>query len=92
MTRAWRLVVSLALVLPFTPRTASADEQVFVLTNGRRIQGELEEETASSYIVRTSSGRTTLPRSLVKSIEAPLEQPKAPPPPDKPATHLRPAP
>lgn len=54
---------------------ALAEEKVFHLKNGRRVRGDLVEETTTAYVVKTAGGRVTLVRDDVTRIEA-AETPK----------------
>src|SRR5579871_1813558 len=76
-SRCCVLACTIALAVG-TPSRALADEQVFVLKNGRKIQGELDGEDATSYTIRTTGGKTVVPKSLVSRIDAVQEQPKGP--------------
>lgn len=55
---------------------ADGTEKIFRLKNGRKMQGEIIEETTTSYVIRTSGGKTTLPKDLVASVENPPPPPK----------------
>lgn len=44
-------------------------EKVFRLKNGRKIQGEVLEETPTTFVVRSSSGKTTIQKDSIDAVE-----------------------
>jgi len=68
----------LPLLLLLTGFTAAADE--LILTNGRKIGGQVEAETEETVTLRTPEGRIRYPRAAVKEIlRGPVTAPPAPP-------------
>jgi hypothetical protein len=60
-----RFIAALAATLPLAS-LALAD--VFVLNDGRRIEGSLARETATTYVVKTGVGEVEIAKSDVKEI------------------------
>jgi hypothetical protein len=65
-TRLQRLPLLAVLALALAP---SAQADVVVLKDGRRIEGEIAREDAREVVVRTGLGELTFPRDQVREIE-----------------------
>ena len=66
-----RAPANLALFLALSLPAQGDEEKIFHLKNGRKIQGELIEETKTTYVIRSATGKLFVAKDQVKSVEAP---------------------
>ena len=88
-----RLSLGILLVALAAFPALAENEKVFRLKNGWKVEGELLEETPTSYVVKTAGGKSVLQKRTVASVEDPPPPPKPflepepkkeePPPPDE---------
>ena len=85
MNRSTLLLLGVVALGPFAARVR-AEEKVIILTNGRKLRGEIAQQDSNVVVIKTAGGTTTLPSALVARVEDPLKpdgilvKPSPPPP------------
>jgi hypothetical protein len=80
--------LAFGLVVLLAVPALAGDEKIFHLRNGRKIEGELIDDTPANYIIRLPEGGTTkLAKGMVAKVE---DAPPREPPPKKPAPEVAP--